>query len=103
MNKYEALVEFHRQGKTDVLGDDQVPLCVPQAPYEMARDRSRASDCLSAASSRVGRDSDNVPKVPILCAQPPLSRLERSDPVRQSFLTLPPYLHAQPITARYFQ
>ena len=70
MNKYEALVEFHRQGKTDVLGDDQVPLCVPQAPYEMARDRSRPSDCLSAASSRVGRDSDNVPSPNIMRPTP---------------------------------
>jgi hypothetical protein len=43
MNKYKVLVEFHREGKTDALGDDQVPLCAPQTSYEMARDRSRAS------------------------------------------------------------
>jgi hypothetical protein len=43
MNKYKTLVEFHRQGKTDVPEDDQVPLCAPQTPYEMAQDRSRAS------------------------------------------------------------
>jgi hypothetical protein len=37
MNKYKEFVEFHRQGKTDVLGDEKVPLCAPHTPYEMGR------------------------------------------------------------------
>jgi hypothetical protein len=40
-----APVEYNWQGKTEVLGEEPVPvlLCQPQIPHELTRDRTRAS------------------------------------------------------------